>query len=103
MARSCVRRRIFGTRFPQAREHWQTLWNELVERTRVAIEMERARGVAPAGPDARKLAESLMWQAERLLFLALIELPGAMTFEEIMEMQAAIWMRAIYLDDDPDP
>jgi len=86
---------------PEVREHWRAAIDGLVDRTCAAIERERALGVAPAGPDARRLAASLNWQGERLLFLSLIGAPGAMTADELVELGVFLWMRGIYLADDP--
>lgn len=88
---------------PEVRAQWQRLIGELADRTTAAIELERERGVAPGGPPARRLAESVIWYGERVLFLALIEAPGAMSVEEVMRVGTVLWMRTIYLADDPEP
>ena len=88
---------------PQVREHWQQIVAKLVSRTETAIDRERGLGAAPSGPDAHVLAQSLIWQGERLLFLALIGAEGQPEVDDIIEICASIWMRVIYLADDPDP
>jgi TetR/AcrR family transcriptional regulator, ethionamide resistance regulator len=70
---------------------------------RLAIERERACGAAPPGPDAAILAQTLLWASERNAFRSYCELPDAFTWEELVEAMTSVWMRAIYLDDDPSP
>lgn len=85
----------------------RSLWNDLiaqpVERMTRAIERERLRGIAPDGPDAGRLAMNLIWHGERMLFLELIGAPGKMSVDDLVESATTVWMRAIYLADDPDP
>jgi AcrR family transcriptional regulator len=88
---------------PEVRAHWHRVIDSLVDGTRATIEHERARGLAPPGADALLLARSLIWQGERLLFLKLIGAPGAMTITELVDLGAGIWMRTVYLCDDPSP
>jgi TetR/AcrR family transcriptional regulator, ethionamide resistance regulator len=68
---------------------------------RLAIERERASGAAPPGPDAADLAQVLLWASERNAFRAYCDLPGALSWEELLEVTTSLWMRAIYLHDDP--
>ncbi len=55
---------------PGLREIWFRLQGEFTERVARMIESERAAGAAPAGPDARALAASLVWTAERSFHVA---------------------------------
>jgi AcrR family transcriptional regulator len=87
---------------PEARDLWHLMVGQLVQRMTRAIELERQRGVAPEGADAERLAYNLIWHGERVLFLMLIDAPGAMTIDELVDLAAAVWMRAIYCADDPD-
>ncbi|WP_089303477.1 TetR family transcriptional regulator [Haloechinothrix alba] len=88
---------------PEVSQAWQQIISGLIDATTAAIERERERGVAPAGPEARVLAQGLVWQGERLLFVGLINAVDAMTNEELAEVGSVMWMRAIYLADDPEP
>lgn len=88
---------------PEVAEHWHEIISGLADRSKVAIERERELGVAPPGADARTLADCLIWQGERLLFLSLIDAPRAMSVVELVETCSSIWLRAIYLAEDPDP
>lgn len=84
-----------------------TLWHDLIAqpiaRMTHAIERERDRGIAPDGPAAEQLAQNLIWHGERMLFLELIDAPGAMSLDDLIDAATTIWMRAIYVADDPDP
>lgn len=88
---------------PEVRQTWQQIISGLIDATSAAIERERERNVAPPGPDARLLAQSLVWQGERQLFLSLIDALDAANRDELNEIGPSMWMRAIYLADDPNP
>jgi AcrR family transcriptional regulator len=88
---------------PEVSNIWQQIMSGLAEATAAAIVRERKRGAAPEGPDPNLLAQSLVWQGERLLFLTLIGAMKEMHGEELDEVGTSIWMRAIYLADDPEP
>ncbi|GAA3571766.1 TetR/AcrR family transcriptional regulator [Amycolatopsis ultiminotia] len=87
----------------EARTLWHDLITQPVERMTRAIERERQRGIAPDGPEPGRLARNLIWHGERMLFLELIDAPGAMSVDDLVESATSVWMRAIYLADDPDP
>jgi AcrR family transcriptional regulator len=86
-----------------ARSLWHDLIAQPVERMTRAIERERERGIAPDGPEADQLARNLIWHGERMLFLSLIDAPGTMSVDDLVESATTVWMRAIYLADDPSP
>lgn len=86
---------------PDVREQWQRIVDELIDRMAATIERERERGAAPPGPDARRLAECLLWMGERMQFLVFTRAPGAMTPDELVDVGSTILMRAVYVDDDP--
>ncbi len=50
---------------PELRAIWLAVQGEFTDRLAVTIERERALGSAPPGADARALAASLIWTAER--------------------------------------
>jgi TetR/AcrR family transcriptional regulator, ethionamide resistance regulator len=86
---------------PEVREAWEKIISGLIDVTERAIERERRRGIAPKGPAARSLAQALVWQGERLLFVGMIGTADAMTGKELAKVGTAMWMRAIYLTDNP--
>jgi AcrR family transcriptional regulator len=88
---------------PQVRSIWQGVLDGLIAATAGAIEREREAGVAPPGVDARLMAQALMWQGERLQFLIAVGAPGMMSLEQLAEVELELWMRTIYLADDPEP
>jgi AcrR family transcriptional regulator len=88
---------------PEVGDHWREIMGGLADAMRQAIDRERKLGVAPPGPDSRRLAQALIWQGERLLFLLYIEAPGAMSIRKLRELGVSLWLRSIYLADDPDP
>jgi AcrR family transcriptional regulator len=86
---------------PTIREAYLRAMDVFVDRLRTAIERERACGAAPPGLDAAMLAQSLLWCSERNAFRAYCELSGAMDWDEVVEAMTFVWLRAIYLADDP--
>jgi AcrR family transcriptional regulator len=88
---------------PVIRDSYLQAMNFAVECLRLAIERERERGTAPAGLDSAMLAQSLLWMSERNAFRAYCEISSAMDWEEVVEAMTFVWLRAIYLDDDPAP
>jgi TetR/AcrR family transcriptional regulator, ethionamide resistance regulator len=88
---------------PEVRDAWLTAFGTATAQLEQAILRERELGVAPPGYDARRVAEALTWQAERLHFLAWTELPGAMSKQQLCEVSLEAFMRTIFLADDPDP
>jgi|SRR5581483_12066211 len=80
---------------------WRALMAEFIQRIRASIERERERGLAPAGVPAEDLAEFLMWQTERMLFLRILD--DREPDEAFAATMVEVWVRSIYLADDPAP
>jgi TetR/AcrR family transcriptional regulator, ethionamide resistance regulator len=91
------------TAVPQIRSAWLELIDVSTAKIERAIQRERAAGAAPAGMEARPLAQALAWQSERLYFLTWAQFPGAMTKDELIAACAQAYLRMIFLADDPDP
>ena len=91
------------TAVPQVRDAWLHVIGVATRRIEKAILRERALGVAPPGYGARRIAEGLAWQAERIQFRAWAELPGAMSKKQLRDVCLEAYMRMIFLADDPDP
>ncbi len=88
---------------PEVRDAWLKAIEVSTARLENAILRERELGVAPPGYNARRIAEALAWQNERLHFRAWAGLPGAMSKKQLCEIAMETYMRMIFLADDPDP
>jgi AcrR family transcriptional regulator len=88
------------------RQMWVAMIGTIATLFAQAIERDRQAGVAPPGPPAKELAEGLVWQAERSIFLAILETDPRKVAERLDVLRTTaldMAMRAIYLADDPDP
>jgi AcrR family transcriptional regulator len=85
------------------RDAWLQAIDFAADQVAESIERERKLGVAPPGYDSRLIAEGLIWQSERTFFRVYAEIPGAMGEEAAKAVGLELWMRTIFLDDDPDP
>lgn len=85
------------------RDAWLQAIDFAADQVAESIERERKLGVAPPGYDARLIAEGLIWQSERVFFRAYAEIPGAMHEGDAKAVGLELWMRTVFLDDDPDP
>jgi hypothetical protein len=83
------------------RVQYEALIGRFIDEISGQIERERARGVAPPGPEARGLATMLMWQAERVLLLTLVDAAHAIDQETLIETAVTLWLRVIYSESDP--
>lgn len=88
-------------------EHWST--NEEIGRQWIAgvelfttaaaeqIERHRKAGLAPDGPDARRLAAALVWGTQHCLYAAGLGVDGDLPDEQgAFEPLMTMWTRAIY-------
>jgi AcrR family transcriptional regulator len=91
------------TSVSEVRKVWLDVIEHGVAQVEKAILRERSLGVAPPGYDARRIAEAIAWQAERLYFRSWAELPGAMSKKQLCDVSLEAYMRMIFLADDPDP
>lgn len=83
----------------QARRFMAELNGRLVEASADAIERKRAEGYAPPGPpSARVLADMLVGMAEHCIS----HCDPEMDRDELVESLTTIWMRAIFVSDQPD-
>lgn len=81
---------------PEVRDLWATVMEQLVEETAVAIELERSRAAAPAGPPARDLAACLVLMNERVLSSAYGGLRPAPDEDGLVDTLLGVWLGAIY-------
>jgi AcrR family transcriptional regulator len=83
----------------EVRKLWARVIDGFVEDAAAAIELERERGAAPAGPPARQLAIALNWMNERVLLAAYTGQEPMMADDDLLETLMTIWSRAIYAND----
>jgi AcrR family transcriptional regulator len=81
---------------PEVRELWATVMESWVQLTTGAIEAERARGAAPAGPPARDLAIALNSMNERVLYATFSADGPAVAEESVVDVLLAVWLTSIY-------
>jgi TetR/AcrR family transcriptional regulator, ethionamide resistance regulator len=91
------------TAVPEVQQAWLDVIEVVTTQVEKAIVRERTLGVAPPGCDARRVAEAIAWQAERLYFYSWADLPGAMSKKQLVDVCVEAYMRMIFLADDPDP
>jgi len=91
------------TAVPAVRDAWLEAIDSASSRAALAIDRERALGVAPPGLDSKLIAEALIWQSERTFFRLFAEIPGAMNETEAKAACLELLMRTIFLADDPSP
>lgn len=81
----------------------RTLWAEVferwVQRCATAIEAERARGAAPAGPAARDLAIALTSMNERVIYASLSGDGPAVADADVVPVLLRVWLSAVYGDE----
>jgi AcrR family transcriptional regulator len=80
----------------EIRNLWATVFDAWVQRCAAAIEAERARGAAPAGPPARDLAVVLTSANERVLYATFSGDGPAVAESGVGDVLLEVWLRAIY-------
>ena len=80
----------------EIRELWAQVFEGWVHRCADAIESERQRGAAPAGPPARDIAVALTSMNERVLYATFTGDGPAVAEAGAVDVLLEIWLRAIY-------
>lgn len=78
----------------EIRKFWRGLVLTFIDATADFIRREQAAGRAPADVDPSPVAELLVWQLERSLYIYVST--GDRPAAEIVEPVASLWLRAIY-------
>jgi len=78
----------------QMRGFWHRLVGRFVEATAEHIEREQTEGVIDSRIDPWGTAETLIWGAERSLYI--LATIGERPADEVVDSTAAVWLRAIY-------
>ena len=82
---------------PELRVTWYAMLGDLTERLAVTIEADRAAAIAPPGADARGLAASLVWSAERAFHVAMTgNEPTLIDQETVIEPLVQLFVGAVY-------
>ena len=82
---------------PELREVWLRALGALTDSLAAEIDRERALGRAPAGPDSRSLAATLVWTTERCLYVAGLPEHDTLADEtSVVESLTRIWLGAMY-------
>jgi len=81
---------------PEIRELWAQVFEGWVRRCAEAIEVERQRDTAPAGPPARDIAIALNSMNERVLYATFTGDGPAVAEAGVVDVLLEIWLRAIY-------
>jgi AcrR family transcriptional regulator len=82
---------------PELRERWTALWDQAIDITAALLDEQRAAGVAPPGPASRQLASTMLWGAERALYIAGLQSNPDMDGEKaIIESLVRLWYGAFY-------
>ncbi|WP_369258786.1 TetR/AcrR family transcriptional regulator [Geodermatophilus amargosae] len=85
----------------EVRVLWAAIMDGFVEETAAAIEAERARGAAPAGPPARDLAVALNWMNERVIHVTYAGQTPALAEDDLIDVLLTVWLRTVYGTDTP--
>jgi TetR/AcrR family transcriptional regulator, ethionamide resistance regulator len=80
----------------EIRELWAQVFEGWVRRCAEAIEVERQRGAAPAGPPARDIAVALTSMNERVLYATFTGDGPAVAEAGAVDVLLEIWLRVIY-------
>ena len=80
----------------EIRQLWARVFEGWVRRCAEAIDAERERGAAPAGPPARDIAVALTSMNERVLYATFTGDGPAVAEDGAVDVLLEIWLRAIY-------
>jgi AcrR family transcriptional regulator len=80
----------------EIRELWAQVFEGWVRQCAVAIDAERDRGAAPAGPAARDLAVALTSMNERVLYATFTGDGPTVGEDGVVDVLLEIWLRTIY-------
>jgi hypothetical protein len=81
------------------RRFWEDVGRRFVDATAEQIERERAAGLAPPGPPARRLASVLITMNNQAFSDASLTRPSAKADRELVEVLVTVWLRAVYGTD----
>jgi AcrR family transcriptional regulator len=88
---------------PALKEQWDRMQSAAIEQAASRIAHERSVGAAPPGLEPMQLSTALMWMSERVMSILVSESSTALPKADLVETLAFVWVRTIYLEDDPAP
>jgi TetR/AcrR family transcriptional regulator, ethionamide resistance regulator len=89
---------------PELGEQWTSLWDQAIDITAQLLDQQRETGIAPPGPPSRQLASTMLWGAERAMYIAGLRMNPDMPGEKaIVESLVRIWHGAFYAAAPEDP
>lgn len=80
----------------EIRELWARVFDAWVQQCAAAIQAERDRGAAPAGPPPRELAVVLTSMNERVLYATFSGDGPAVEEDDVVDVLLEVWLRAVY-------
>jgi AcrR family transcriptional regulator len=80
----------------EIQELWAKAFEGWVQRCAAAVDAERGRGAAPAGPPARDLAVVLTSMNERVLYATFSGDGPAVDESDVVDVLLEVWLRTIY-------
>jgi AcrR family transcriptional regulator len=84
---------------PELRERWLGGFERFTDAVAAQIDRERAAGLAPPGADSRHIAASLLWSADRCLYVASTGADSDLESEQgIVAVLIRLWLGAVYGD-----
>ncbi|MGW0037012.1 TetR/AcrR family transcriptional regulator [Gordonia sp. NPDC003376] len=82
---------------PEIRDMWLTLADRLIDSGAREIERERAAGLLTTGVGSRKLAATLFWGTERVLYIAGLGFDDDLEDEDsLVDSLVAMWSGTLY-------
>jgi AcrR family transcriptional regulator len=82
---------------PGVQRAWIARMREFVDAATELISRERDQGRAPAGPDAKQLATTLVWSTERCVTVALIGVDSSFADRgDVIATIARLWWGTVY-------
>jgi AcrR family transcriptional regulator len=81
---------------PVARQVWHAYMNHFVGQVAATVTAERTAGTIPPGPpEARELAEALLWMSERIYYLDRVRDATPQETDRSVQALSAIWLAAL--------
>jgi AcrR family transcriptional regulator len=88
---------------PELREQWLAVVERFTDAVAGQIDRERKAGLAPKGPNSRRLAATLLWATDRCLYIASSGAdPSLSGAAPVIDVLISLWLGGIYGDAPPN-